>query len=261
MKVAHFAVMVLAGIASVTVQAKDWGSIRFGVAPGYAPFESRAPDGQLQGFDIDIGNALCAELKAKCIWVENDFDGLIPALAAKKFDAINSAMNITAQRKEKVSFTEPLYHVPTMLITKVDSGLLPTATSLKGKRIGVQQGTTEESYAIKHLVPYGVKIVPYQSQELVYADLSVGRLDGSLVDGPAGSEGFLKRPQGKGFVFAGAALEDEQTLGVGAGIALRKGKDSDELRAALNAAFKQLKSDGTYDRLVKKHFDMDISAK
>lgn len=258
MKAPHVVALFVAGLISVTAQAKDWESIRFGVAPGYKPFEFRASNGQLQGFDIDLGNALCARLKAKCIWVENDFDGMIPGLVAKKFDAINSAMNITEKRKEKVSFTEPLYHVPTMMIAKIDSGLLPTTVSLKGKRVGVQQGTTEESYANKHLASGEIKVVPYQSQEQVYADLVLGRLDASLVDGPAASEGFLKQSQGKGFAFAGAALNDEATLGVGTGIAVRN--EDSELREALNTAFKQLKADGTYNTLVKKYFDMDISA-
>lgn len=258
MKAVKLVALALAGVVSVSAQAKEWSTIRFGVAPAYAPFEFRAPDGKVQGFDIDLGNALCAELKAKCVWVENDFDGMIPALAARKFDAINSAMNITAKRKERVSFTDPLYHVPTLMVAKTGSGLQPTAASLKGKNIGVQQGTTEESYANKHLAPNGVKVVAYQSQELVYADLVAGRLHATLVDGPAASEGFLKRAQGKGFAFAGGALNDQETLGVGSGIAVRK--EDNELREALNTAFKRLKANGTYDKLVKKYFVMDISA-
>jgi ABC-type amino acid transport substrate-binding protein len=57
--------------------AKDWKEVRFGVDASYAPFESKAPNGQLVGFDIDLGNEICARMKAKCVWVENDFDGMI----------------------------------------------------------------------------------------------------------------------------------------------------------------------------------------
>lgn len=258
MKVAQLVALLVAGTVSVSAQAKEWKTIRFGVAPAYAPFEFRAPDGSVQGFDIDLGNALCEQLKAKCVWVENDFDGMIPALAARKFDAINSGMNITAKRKERASFTVPLYQVPIMMVAKTGSGLQPTPASLKGKSIGVQQGTTQEAYAIKHLAPSGVKVVPYQTQELVYADLVAGRVEATLIDGPAASESFLKRPQGKGFAFAGGALKDEETLGVGSGIAVRK--EDKDLLEALNAAFKRLKNNGTFDKLVKKYFEVDISA-
>ena len=85
------AMMGLSGFA----MAKDWKTIRFGTEPGYAPFESKAPDGKLIGFDIDIGNELCKRANAKCVWVENDFDGMIPALKAKKFDGILSSMSMT----------------------------------------------------------------------------------------------------------------------------------------------------------------------
>lgn len=67
-----------------TVQAKEWKVIRFGTESAYAPFEYKTPDNKLVGFDIDLGNAICAKLKAKCVWVENSFDGMIPALKAKK---------------------------------------------------------------------------------------------------------------------------------------------------------------------------------
>src|ERR1700737_3831971 len=73
---------------SLCVSAKDWKVIRFGVDPSYPPFESKAADGSLVGFDIALGNALCAKLNAKCVWVENDFDGMIPALQARKIDAV-----------------------------------------------------------------------------------------------------------------------------------------------------------------------------
>ena len=80
--------------------AKDYSTIRFGVDASYPPFESKGADGKLVGFDIDLGNEICARLKAKCVWVENDFDGMIPALKAKKFDGVLSSMSMTPQRAE-----------------------------------------------------------------------------------------------------------------------------------------------------------------
>ena len=130
---AAVAVTVSAGNAS----AAEIKEIRFGVEASYAPFESKSPAGDLQGFDIEIGNAVCAKLKAKCVWVENSFDGLIPALQARKFSAINSDMTITDQRRQAIEFTDPIDTIPNQMIAKKGSGLQPTAASLKGKHVGV----------------------------------------------------------------------------------------------------------------------------
>src|SRR6516164_3622376 len=131
-------------LASTAAVAKDLSVIRFGVDPTYAPFESKAPDGKLLGFDIDLGNAICAKLHAKCVWVESDFDGMIPALKARKFDGILSSMNVTEKRMREIDFSDKLYNAPSRLVAKKGSNLLPTAESLKGKRVGVVQGTIHE---------------------------------------------------------------------------------------------------------------------
>ena len=111
--------------------------MRFGIEAAYPPFESKTPAGQLQGFDVDIGNAVCAKLNMKCVWVENAFDGLIPALQARKFDAINSAMNITSKRRQSIDFTPAIYVVPIVMIAKHGSPLRPDVASLRGKHVGV----------------------------------------------------------------------------------------------------------------------------
>lgn len=101
-----------------TVGAQTQNTLRVGLEAAYPPFESKSPTGQLQGFDIDLGNAVCAKMGVKCEWVENAFDGLIPALQARKFDVINSAMNITDKRKQSIDFTQPIYIVPIVMVAK-----------------------------------------------------------------------------------------------------------------------------------------------
>src|ERR1700741_1756651 len=118
---AFCAAAMTAGAAGVA-HAADIKEIRFGVEASYAPFESKSPAGELQGFDIDVGNAVCAKLKARCVWVENSFDGLIPALEARKFNAINSDMTITDQRRQAIDFTDPIYTIPNQMIAKKGSG-------------------------------------------------------------------------------------------------------------------------------------------
>lgn len=131
----------------------DAPTLRFGLEAQYPPFESKAPNGDLQGFDIDVGNAVCQTAKLSCKWVETSFDGLIPALKGRKFDAINSAMNATEQRRQAIDFTTIIYRVPTQLIARTGSGLLPTPESLKGKRVGVLQASIQETFAKAHWEP------------------------------------------------------------------------------------------------------------
>ncbi|WP_179403333.1 ABC transporter substrate-binding protein [Burkholderia guangdongensis] len=235
-------------------------TLRYGLEAEYAPFESKAPSGELVGIDIDIGNAVCKTAKLTCTWVETSFDGLIPALNGRKFDAINSGMNATDKRREAIDFTTVIYRVPTMLIARTGSGILPTPESLKGKRVGVLQASVQETYAKAHWEPMGVQVVSYQDQNQAYADLSAGRVDGTLVQGPAGQTGFLSRPEGKGFSFVGGPVRDDKILGSGIAFGLRKGDSA--LRAKLNAAIDKLKADGTVKTLGQKYFgNMDISAK
>lgn len=244
---------------SAGAHAKDWTTIRFGVDASYPPFESKASDGKLVGFDIDLGNEICARLKAKCVWVENDFDGMIPALKAKKFDGVLSSMSMTPQRAEQIAFSSKLFNTPTRLVAKKGSGIKPTPESLAGKTVGVEQGTIQETYAKTYWEPKGAKVVPYQNQDQVYADLLSGRLDAALQDAVQADIGFLKTPRGAGFDFAGKDLDDPKTLGNGAGIGLRK-EDTD-LKTKIDGAIAAMRKDGTYDKIAKKYFDFDVYGK
>src|SRR5579875_2918966 len=122
-RLALLAVLLSAGLIGAA-HAQSGKVIRFGVDASYPPFESVAPNGQLVGFDIDLGNAICAQLHAKCEWVRNDFDGMIPALKARKFDGILSSMSRTPARQEQIAFSSKLFNTPTRLVAKKGSGLM-----------------------------------------------------------------------------------------------------------------------------------------
>jgi lysine-arginine-ornithine-binding protein len=239
--------------------AKDWKTIRFGVDPSYPPFESKAPSGQLVGFDIDLGNALCAKIGAKAVWVENDFDGMIPALQVRKIDGILSSLAVTEKRKRQIDFTDILFVTPTRMVAKASANLLPTPESLKGKSVGVEQGTVQETYAKTYWEPKGVNVVSYQNQDEVYADLRSGRLDATLQDEIQAQQGFLKTAQTDGFAFAGPEVVDDEILGIGAAIGVRK--SDPDLKNTLNQALKAIRQDGTYQELEKKYFDFDVAPK
>lgn len=235
--------------------AKEWKELRFGVNPSYPPFESTTADGGVQGFGVDLGNAICAELKLTCVWVSNDFDGLIPGLKAGKFDAIESSMTVTDARKKQIDFTDRLYAGPTAIVTRKDSGLLPTTESLRGKTIGYMQGTIQETYAKAKLGPGGVKLRAYQNQDQVYADLVYGRLDASIQDKLQAQMSFLTSPQGADFQNS-EGISDPL---VPSEIAIGVRKDNEELKGMLNAAIKALHEKGIYAQIQQKHFgDLDL---
>lgn len=259
MKKMKIALLLGCALASFSTLAEGT-AFKFGLEAQYPPFESKSASGELQGFDIDVGNAVCAAAKLKCEWFDTAFDGLIPALQARKFDAINSAMNVTEKRRQAIDFTDVIYRVPSQLIAKKSSGLLPTVESLKGKHVGVLQGSIQESYAQAHWAPKGVDVVSYQDQNQVYLDLSSGRLDGTLVLAPAGQTGFLDRPDGKDFAFAGDAVRDDKILGSGIAFGLRKGDTANKHK--LDAAIAKIKQEGVIQQLAKKYFgDIDVTVK
>lgn len=258
-KFSKLACLLAIGSFLSSAQATELSNLRLGVEPGYAPFEVKTPDGKLAGFDIDLGTEICKRIEAKCTWVESDFDGLIPSLKAKKIDAILSSMSITEQRQKEIDFTDKLYGTPARLIAPEGATLKPEASSLAGKRVGVFQGTTAETYAKEQWAVKGVDVVTYQAQDLVYADLVNGRLDAAFQDAVAASDGFLKQPQGKGFAFSGAEVNDVKYFGVGAGIGLRK--DDAAIKDKMNQAIADMLKDGTYATIAKKYFDFDIYGK
>lgn len=231
-------------------------TLRIGTDPTYAPFETKNAQGQLIGFDIDLANEICKRMETKCTYVESDFDALIPSLKAKKIDAIISSLSITEKRQQEIAFSGKLYAANARLIAPKGSPIQPTEASLKGKNIGLLQGTTQETYANQYWRPKGVTITPYANQDLVYQDLTAGRIDAAFQDEVAASEGFIKQPAGKGYAFAGPAVKDQKIFGVGTGIGMRK--DDAELKAAIDKAFDEIRKDGTYDKLAKKYFDFDI---
>jgi len=245
----------LMSLALVTAaQANDWKKIRIGVEGAYPPFSEVGPDGKLHGFDIDIAFALCAQMQAQCTLVQQDFDGLIPALQARKFDAIIASMSITEERKRSVAFSDKYYQTPARLVVKTGTALQPTREGLKGKRIGVQRSTIHDRFATDTFT--GAEIVRYGKQDDVFLDLASGRIDAALADSIAVDVGFLKTPQGKGFQFVGPSYDDPKYFGTGAGVAMRK-SDTD-LQAKFNAAIAAIRADGSFQKIAAKYFSFDV---
>ncbi|MFM2484193.1 transporter substrate-binding domain-containing protein [Celerinatantimonas yamalensis] len=229
--------------------------IRFAVDPTYPPFESKQPDGKIIGFDIDLGNAICRQVGAQCHWVESSFDTMIPALKAHKFDAILSDMGITEARLKQINFSIPIYNTPIRLVTHKGKHLEPNAKSLLGMRIGVEQGTVQETYAKAKWQPHGVDVVIYADQSQVESDLLSGQIDALLTDAVQAKIGFLSQPRAKGFALTGQPIPSKGLVGPTA-IGLRK--NDTQLKAAIDNALITLAQNGTLQKIQKKYFETDI---
>ena len=246
----------LLAMLPLAAAAQDPQVIRFGVDPSYPPMESKAPDGSLRGFDIELGNAICATLHEKCVWVEQSFDGMIPALKARKFDAILSAMSATEARRQQIDFTNRIYNGPSALIARAGSKLQPTVQGLQGKRVGVVQGSTQEAYAKAEWAPHGITVVAYQTQDQIYEDLATGRLDAAFQAAVQADYGFLRTARGKGYAMAGDLVNDPRLAGNGVAIGVRKGDAA--LESRINDAISTIRKNGTYQQIAAKYFQFDI---
>ncbi len=244
------ALAVAAGTASVFAGEE----LRIGVEGAYPPFSWKEADGSLKGFDIDITFALCEKMGRECTLVEQDWDGMIPALLARKYDAIVASMSITEERKKRVDFTAKYYNTPARFVAAEGSDLDVSPAGLAGKAVGVQRGTTHQCFMEKLFPEADLRL--YQTQEEVFLDLAAERLDAQFSDALQADEGFLKLDAGKGFAFVGGPQYDLECHGEGAGVALRKGED--ELLKAFNAAILAIREDGTYKSINDKYFDFDV---
>lgn len=254
-KLVLFGAMALS-LLSLSAMADNEKSLRIGIEAGYPPFSFKTPDGKLSGFDVEVGDALCEQMKVKCTWVEQEFDGLIPSLKVKKIDAILSSMTITDERKKSVDFTNKYYHTPARFVMKEGSHIKDPLTELKGKTVGVLRASTHDRFATEVLVPAGIAVVRYSSQQEANMDMVSGRIDALMADSVNLDDGFLKTDAGKGFAFVGPEYNDPKYFGGGAGIAIRKGDSA--LAQQFNDAIVGIRANGKYKQVQDKYFKFDV---
>jgi arginine/ornithine transport system substrate-binding protein len=250
--------IILALLAFLTVSdanAKDWNKVRIGTEGAYPPFNYVDKNGQLQGFDIDIANALCEAMGVECEFVIQDWDGIIPGLLAKKYDCIIASMSITEERKKKVDFTDKYYMSPARFVAKKGAGIEISKEGLKGKAVGVQRATVSENF-VRDKFGDTVGIKSYATQDEANMDLASGRVDLVIADSMVLLGGLLETEAGKDYEFVGPSFTDKKWFGEGIGIAVRKGED--DLCEMFNEAIKKIRADGTYQKINAKYFDFDV---
>lgn len=241
------AIALIAAIA-VAGSAVAADKIRIGTEGAYPPFNQIDAGGKLIGFDIDIANALCEQMKVTCEFVTQDWDGIIPGLLAKKYDAIVASMSITDERKQKVDFTERYYSNSLSFIRK--KGAAIEQDKLKGKVLGAQRATIAAEH-IEKLYGKTVDIKLYDTQENAFLDLEAGRIDVMVVDFGVGFN-WLQSSAGKGFEFFGKNADVNDHIG----IAVRKGEK--ELADKFSQAIKAIRASGVYQKINAKYFPFEI---
>ena len=234
-------------------QAQEPMKLRIGTEGAYPPFNNLNAAGELEGFDIDIAKALCEEMKAECEFVTQDWDGIIPALQANRFDAIIASMSITDERKQQVDFTNKYYNTPPAIAAPKDTDIKGvTKEDLAGKTIGVQGSTTHSNYSEATYTDSEVKLYPTADEYKL--DLINGRID-AVNDDIIVLEEWLASEDGACCKLVGTIKPVPEIHGEGAGIAIRKGET--ELAEKFNAAIDAIRANGKYKEINDKYFSFD----
>lgn len=246
---------LLTVISACLISTQALAQLRLGLdsAP-YPPFYEADSSGNFVGWEVEIGDALCEAMNEQCEWVGVAWDGIIPALLAKKIDAIVGSMSITEERMKTIAFSDRYYQTPAALVAPKSLNLDGSPESIEGKIVGVQVSTTHQNYVQAYYEGVADSIKTYQDFNEHNQDLLAGRLDAIVADSLAMTD-FLQSPSGEPFEIK-ANLIDAAIFGDGVGVGIRK--EDTALVDRFNAAIKQIREDGTYDAISAKYFDFDI---
>lgn len=221
--------------------------IRIATEGAYPPFNFTNADGSLGGFDVALAQALCKEMQAQCEIKAQDWDGIIPALKANKYDAIIAAMSITPERQQAVDFSEPYFSSSLVFLAKKDKDFDPSrANDIEQQRVAAQRTTLSSQWLEQNHPKAQAKL--YDTLDNAFLELSAGRADVMIADKmPALT--WLASPAGQGFTIKGQdiATDDHFAIAVNKGSALRE---------QFNTALAKLKSNGEYQKIADQYFQV-----
>lgn len=239
-----FVFVFLGGIilASTLDDVKARGKIIIGTDATYPPMEFHDEKGEIVGFDIDLGRAIAKELGVEAEFIDTAWDGIFPALDAKKFDIIMSSTSITEERLKSKAMSDPYYVTSQAIAVKKGNQSIKGPEDLVGKVVAVQIGTTGD-LAVSEIK--GVEVKRFDTIDKAYMEVMNGRADAVVNDLSEVSYRMKILPD---MEIVATFREGEEKYGV----TLRK--DDAELLEAINQALKKLKDSGEYDEIYKKWF-------
>lgn len=252
------AIGAIAMFSSINASAE---TLRVGMECTYAPFNYKTADGELAGYDVDVAKGVAKIIGADLEYVCQEWDGMIPALLANKFDLVIASMSITEKRMQKIDFSGPYRFSTGQIVgakkTKVDlfdDAGNPIPGNFKGLKVGLERATTYSSWFEEKLP--GADVVLYDGSEPLYLDLQNGRVDVIMTNPMKAHLKFLSKEDGAGFEFKGPVVDEEKYFGIGVGIGLRQGQP--ELKARLNDALKKLINSGDLEGYARKIFPFKL---
>ncbi len=243
----------------VASAAGEQKTLRIALEGKYPPFEYLDANQQLTGFNVDLANALCLEMKVRCEFTRFDFDQLIPSLNEHKADAIVASLSITEERERLVQFTDVYSRVPgTYVASKKSKIIWPviTAERIRGESIGVVAKTTFDDYISNEMDQSKVTIKRFASADEMMTALEKGEIK-LVFDDSAVLGNFLKSASNQDrFEMVGNRIDSPKWLGRGEAIALRK--EDGELRDQFNMALRKIIESGQHQQLGYKYFTLRV---
>ena len=226
--------MMVLALAASPAMAQD--VVRMGTEGAYAPYNFINDAGEVDGFEREVGDELCARAELTCEWVTNDWDSIIPNLVSGNYDTIMAGMSITDERDEVIDFTQNYYPPAASAYVAMDEGV-----DLEGGVIAAQVGTIQAA----HVAESGATLLEFATPDETVAAVRNGEADAVFAD-----KDFLApvANESADLMFVG---EDVQ-LGGGIGVGLREGDE--DLKAALDGAIDSMKEDGSLNEMIVKWF-------
>jgi lysine-arginine-ornithine-binding protein len=239
------ALVLTAAVAVMPSSAQDTATIVVGTNAEYPPFESVDEAGEIVGFDIDLFNAIAADAGFEVEYVNTKWDGIFVALAEGEFDAVISAATITEEREEIIDFSDPYFNAGQAIAVSADlAETVAGPEDLAGLRVGVQLGTTGDTYATDEVD--GAEVVRFDEVTLAMQALGAGEVDAVISDGPTVADILANNPDING-VIVGEPLTDEFY-----GIAVNP--ERSDLLDAINTSLANIIADGTYADIYESWF-------
>lgn len=233
---------------SFNANSEDKLQVRFATDANYFPFEYLSKDKEIQGFDIDIANAVCEQVNLQCTFEHHRFDGLLLTLPFGRYDAVIAALDITEERLKQVDFTDSYYKVAPVFISKEP---LTGEFSLVDKFIGVQSNTSNQNY-LNQFTNGNSFIVPYYSSQAALDDLKLDRIDAVFADFAVINDFLSKQDGDVSLVISRTESIFVEQFSEGYGIAVKKGNNA--LRKRLNEGLKLIVENGTYAKIYQQYF-------